>query len=163
LFDINDDKIDQLPSPVSYFRNRSRFAVLYSTNDAISSSSSSSSSSSASYLDYAMWEGGSASVVVKEFPIACTLTNLTMQACKQLIDTTSELGSCIQAIHFLSTTTHEDIVITFIYEKQISSEIWMSDAEILRKNLSDHLNLLPQNVTFNFQPSFFLLYLLFIV
>jgi hypothetical protein len=151
LFDINDDKIDQLPSPVSYFRNRSRFAVLYSTNEAISSSSSSfSSSSSASYLDYAMWEGGSASVVVKEFPIACTLTNLTMQACKQLIDTTSELGSCIQAIHFLSTTTQEDIVITFIYEKQISSEIWMSDAEILRKNLSGNLNLLPQNVTFNF-------------
>ena len=97
-----------------------------------------------------MWEGGTASVLVKEFPIACTLTNLTMQACKQLIDTTSELGSCIQAIHFLSTTTQEDIVITFIYEKQISNELWMSDAEILRKKLSDQLNLLHQNVTFNF-------------
>ena len=74
-------------------------------------------------MSYYIFDHGTASVAVLQYPIASLLINRAMPVLIQLLNANTELACGIQAATFLSTT-HGDLSITLIYDKDISRPAW---------------------------------------
>lgn len=126
------EEIDVFRSPRKFFRNRCRFEV---TGGDLGRSIR-------IPIEYGLWEGGSCSVCVESFPIACELINRAMLELRSfLITFLGHVIHDIRAAHFLSTTTKQELVVTLIYEKSIDQLCWLQEAQSLSDYLRSTLNI----------------------
>ena len=144
-------EVEVFPSPKKNFRNRARFGVSGSCHD-IAESPEGSNSVRLSELggtleqepiEFRMWNYGTASVCVDNFPIACTLINEAMTALRVLLhnDSCHESIAGVRAANFLSTTTKDCLVVTLIYEKRLDEELWLGEGVKLKLQLEHMLGL----------------------
>jgi tRNA/tmRNA/rRNA uracil-C5-methylase (TrmA/RlmC/RlmD family) len=87
-----------------------------------------------SLLHYVMWEDGSPSILVKDFPLASEQISFFMPIILNITQRYSLVGNGIKAIHFLSSTIGE-IIISFLYDSPLDEVIWTRFMELLRSNL----------------------------
>jgi hypothetical protein len=87
-----------------------------------------------SLLHYVMWEDGSPSILVKDFPLASEQISFFMPIILNVTRRYSPLGNGIKAIHFLSSTIGE-IIISFIYDSPLDEVLWTRFMEVLRSTL----------------------------
>ena len=125
------EQIDVFRSPRKFFRNRCRFEV---TGGGLSRGIR-------MPIEYGLWEGGSCSVCVEAFPIACDVINKAMLELRSFLVTNGHVIHDIRAAHFVSTTTKQGLVITLIYERPIDQTCWLQEAQSLSEYLRLTLNI----------------------
>jgi tRNA/tmRNA/rRNA uracil-C5-methylase (TrmA/RlmC/RlmD family) len=139
LFDLPLDRIEILDSPTKNFRNRVRFAVVEEEGNI--------DAKPYPEIRYAKFECGSPSVLVTSFPIACLLTNRAMKTLPPLLAQRAMVMQRPKAVHFLTSTTQECIVITLIYNRPLDDISWTQEAEALRDQIATELCLNAQEVS----------------
>lgn len=115
---IESLELEVFESVATNYRDRCRFGIEHYENGE---------------LGYVMWENGSASVKVEQYPIASTIINQLMTQLLRKIEMSSNLSSGLKAVHFL-TTTYREAIIVLIYDKTID-ELWQLNCHILRNEL----------------------------
>jgi tRNA (uracil-5-)-methyltransferase len=112
-------------SPEKYFRQRCRFSVLLNSVN--------------SSFEYLMWEAdGTPKYVVKSFPIASAYINAAMPVLKKCMESRSLLLLGLNSVHFIVTLVG-NMIITLLYEVDISNEEWRSTAVELKAELEHEL------------------------
>jgi tRNA (uracil-5-)-methyltransferase len=132
LFDMSPDRIEVFESSKRHFRNRVRFAVVEEEDERIECVHV---AQPFPHIRYAKYECGSASVLVNSFPIACELTNKAMKSLPKLLAGCSAVIQRPKAVHFLTSTTQECLVVTLIYNRPLVESEWMAESEELKTNL----------------------------
>jgi tRNA/tmRNA/rRNA uracil-C5-methylase (TrmA/RlmC/RlmD family) len=162
--------VDIITSPPKFCRQRVRFAVrevsnleisnykilgqrcndaptslmvvnlFHALDDSLSLNISDYGSTKEKKFYYVMWEGGSPSVLVEEFPIASEHISVVMPIILAVADRYIIFGENLQAVHYLSSTIG-DLIITFIYDAPLHDS-W----ELFITEFQRHLLLQLQNI-----------------
>lgn len=121
---LSNHMISIIQSPKECCRQRVRFGVKHLENNK---------------LAYVMWEGGSPSIHVKDFPIASAPIRALMPILLEIIEAIPSLSEGLQAVHYLSSTIG-DVLISLIYNLDISipEKQWEIHANQLLQQLHAH-------------------------
>lgn len=106
-------------SSPSHFRQRARFVVARFGDD--------------QKLSYALFDKGSPSVAVTQFPTASRAINELMPKLIAAVDASPALSDNLAAVHFLSTQS-DDMLVTLIYGAPLPLS-WRAEAEELKRSL----------------------------
>lgn len=109
-------------SPAKHYRHKCRFAVRAHDDGGNPR------------LGYYIYDAGTPSVRVEQYPVGSILTNRMMPVLLDLLQRDAVLRAGIQAVTFL-TTTFGDLSVTLIYDQDISGPEWLAAAERLRGDL----------------------------
>ena len=110
------------PSAPAHFRERARFAIArFPPVDGP--------------LRYALFDGGSPSVAVDQFPIASLHINRQMPPLLAAVNREAALGDRLAAVHFLGTTTGE-MLVSLIYAGAPLPPGWHEAAQCLHEELN---------------------------
>ena len=118
------ETIHIVPSKSIHFRHRCKFTIIHSCDE----------TPELDNISYAMWDGGSPSVKVENFPIASKSIFEVMPVLLAFAQQHNELKIGFRGIHFLSTLTGE-VIATLIYDRPIEETIWKLVGKALEEEL----------------------------
>ena len=116
---LGDVEPEPFASSPSHFRQRARFVVARFGDD--------------QKLSYALFDKGSPSLAVTQFPTASRAINELMPRLIAAVDSSPPLSDNLAAVHFLSTQS-DDMLVTLIYAAPLPTS-WRSEAEELKRSL----------------------------
>lgn len=90
-------------------------------------------------LNYVMWEAGSPSVVVKDFPIASVSIRYLMPIVLEIVSRIPVLADHLQAMHYLSSTM-DYVIISLIYDHTLDNSQWSQTIQSLRTSLLNYID-----------------------